>query len=713
MVRLLESYERIPSMIRIFGQLQRVICSVTLCLTLLQNASFAADSSKRDDQQSARENFRLINKTLVVWTLPENLVQQGAGVLTLQEGGTFDSIVMGEVSPSKWMAGSEFFRRTQREQSAVLPETLTTSNQAEMIRLAAVYDEESVTIYRNRKLLTRYPIDRLAEFGSRSELVAGLRWSSGLHGPYAGVIDEIRLYDRALNQAQINALSIDEVGEGIVARFTFNQEELRDECGLFLNGELSGGAEIRDGKLRLDGKSDSYFVARLRRVTRPSGVQAGFFTPRRTGLLWDTWVYYYQGTYYQYYLAGPGGRWDRFELMTSNDGVHWEQAVRTILEPRPGTTWMGTGHILEAPDFAKKPSWIMNFSEWHGDRQDIMFCRSDDLIHWEKVSEDSRFRQDSRWYKPDGRWDCIDSIKIGDTYYGYFTADPNLSTESGNCGFGTATSIDGVHWQATEPVKGNIAGEFGGIQKIRDHYYITLSEGRIARSLSHLGPFVAQTVNPNMFGEGFDMYFPRFFHNPPREETLNHNGVLVNHFYTNGPGVYSAPLKGVEVDDEGILRLKWWPKNELLKKSKLNVALIEQDVVQPIQGLDLTFDSDTVAVIEWESQVSSTPHSEQPVGIYFQETETEGHGVLINQFQTVFGKLTANGDLLREEVKCDRGLKFDERIKVRAVLYKDMLELYVDDYLMMLKRFSYNGNIGFVGNAKNVSCWGMAKPANE
>ena len=64
--------------------------------------------------------------------------------------------------------------------------------------------------------------------------------------------------------------------------------------------------------------------------------------------------------------------------MTSKDGVNWEESGR-ILEPRKGTTWMGTGHIIESPDFKDKPKWIMNYSEWFGNKQDIMFATSHDL----------------------------------------------------------------------------------------------------------------------------------------------------------------------------------------------------------------------------------------------------------------------------------------------------------------------------------------------
>ncbi len=54
-------------------------------------------------------------------------------------------------------------------------------------------------------------------------------------------------------------------------------------------------------------------------AVRATQVQAGFFTPRRTGQMWDTWMYYHDGTYHQqFYLAGPANRWDGHELARTN-----------------------------------------------------------------------------------------------------------------------------------------------------------------------------------------------------------------------------------------------------------------------------------------------------------------------------------------------------------------------------------------------------------
>lgn len=55
---------------------------------------------------------------------------------------------------------------------------------------------------------------------------------------------------------------------------------------------------------------------------------------------------------------------------------------------------MGTAHIIEAAGLKDHPSWIMNYAEWFGHEQDIMFVTSDDLLNWMKVDEEFGFVQD-------------------------------------------------------------------------------------------------------------------------------------------------------------------------------------------------------------------------------------------------------------------------------------------------------------------------------
>ena len=106
-----------------------------------------------------------------------------------------------------------------------------------------------------------------------------------------------------------------------------------------------GDARIAGGRLKLNGTDAFLLIDRFR-----AEPQAMFYQPRSraTGRMWDTWLYFRQGTYYLYYLANCGKSWDNISLATSNDGVHWlEHGV--VLRKRPDAVWMGTGSTWKSP----------------------------------------------------------------------------------------------------------------------------------------------------------------------------------------------------------------------------------------------------------------------------------------------------------------------------------------------------------------------------
>ena len=83
---------------RVAIKLARLILNLCFCVT-----PYIAAAGEETD------------KTLVAWVIPANLNQQGGSALTIQSGDRFDAIVFGERARGRWMAGSNFFQRTQRE----------------------------------------------------------------------------------------------------------------------------------------------------------------------------------------------------------------------------------------------------------------------------------------------------------------------------------------------------------------------------------------------------------------------------------------------------------------------------------------------------------------------------------------------------------------------------------------------------------------------
>lgn len=64
------------------------------------------------------------DKTLVVWAAPADLNQSGGSALTIDDMAShFDGIIFGELARGKWMAGSDFHRRSQKDQKNCPEET--------------------------------------------------------------------------------------------------------------------------------------------------------------------------------------------------------------------------------------------------------------------------------------------------------------------------------------------------------------------------------------------------------------------------------------------------------------------------------------------------------------------------------------------------------------------------------------------------------------
>jgi hypothetical protein len=79
-----------------------------------------------------------------------------------------------------------------------------------------------------------------------------------------------------------------------------------------------------------------------------------------------------------------------------------------------------------------------------------------------------------------------------------------------------------------------------------------------------------------------------------------------------------------------------------------------------------------------------------------------GYVILFNKKETVFGTMNNNGTNLKITTRVDRDLIFDDKSTVRIVFKRDMMEAYVNDYLVMLKRMKWTGKAGVVERVKNL-----------
>jgi hypothetical protein len=184
---------------------------------------------------------------------------------------------------------------------------------------------------------------------------------------------------------------------------------------------------------------------------------------------------------------------------------------------------------------------------------------------------------------------------------------------------------------------------------------------------------------------------------------------LVNHFYTGKDTIFSAPLKAVDIDNDGILRLKWWDQNNLLKDKKIRLSLAgEVNSAQMVKLFNEAFNTDDVGVVEANIKLGFEEHEISPAGFYFSINRDSGYVVLFNRKEAVFGTMNGNGTGLKISVKITRDIDFSEISLVSLVFKRDMMEAYLDDYLVMLKRINWTGKLGVVEKTnkfKDIRAW--------
>jgi sucrose-6-phosphate hydrolase SacC (GH32 family) len=310
-------------------------------------------------------------KTLVAWVAPADLKQRGGSALTVDNGhACFDGIVFGEIAPARWMAGSENFRRSQRDQSATPPETGGPNTFA---KIAIVYGNQSVTISRDDKPIASYPLDPAnppLPLNPDSLVIAGIRHlDQGDNAHFAGAIDDMRIYDHALTGPEIAALAPNRIHPEsdpkpwVWWHFETDQNEA---TGRFRATRLVNGASLENGCLILDGKTGSLFAAanagrldaivaalspeeiaalelkidtvrdfRHKLLADPNRPAYHFVIPEDYAMPFDpNGAIYWNGRYHLFYIYQKhGAHW--FGHASSIDLVHWRHHP-PALGPMPG-----------------------------------------------------------------------------------------------------------------------------------------------------------------------------------------------------------------------------------------------------------------------------------------------------------------------------------------------------------------------------------------
>ncbi len=371
------------------------------------------------------------DKTLVAWVSPSNLTQQGGSVLTLEDaGGRFDALVFGEIASGKWMAGSEMFSRTQREQDAY---ALESAGPEALVQVALVYERKRVTLYRDGVVYARY---RMASsphaFSQRSVVIMGKRHrQQGGAAFFAGEIDDARIYDRALNLQEIVALQPNRAGEATPWAWWDFESDATEKTGRFLDTQLQSGAMVKAGRLVLDGvddlllaKSGKVFPFTPEHPKRPNPAPENWLSyhlahpgPGEAMPGDPNCAFYWKGRYHLHYIYNHKDGFS-FAHVSSTDLLHWEWHPTTLTPPKTEHgMFSGTGFFTKEG----RPAII-----YHGEgfgRNQIAIALDDQLEQWSEPMPLEPTIQPGQDASLIAHWDP-DAWLDGDTYYALSGGSP-------------------------------------------------------------------------------------------------------------------------------------------------------------------------------------------------------------------------------------------------------------------------------------------------
>lgn len=390
----------------------------------------------------------LQDKTLVAWVAPANLTQRGGSVLTIDDGKKhFDGVVFGEIAPAKWMAGSDYYRRTEKKQDEWPAETGTAP-----VQIAIVYHGNEVTTYRDGKEYSRHTIKEPLSFGPESVILIGPRYTES-KDCFAGAIDDARIYDCALTAEQIVALKPNEPsGPKPWAWWTFDDASCKDRTGRFPNSLVASGAKVEEGRLVLDGKKSGFYAARsagalaglapwtlppslatkpnlpddiaiVRRfrnhlLSDPHRPTYHFVIPEDYASPFDpNGAIFWRGQYHLFYIYQEN-RVHCFGHISSVDLVHWRQHP-TPLHPTAESPDRG---MFSGNCFINKNGEATMIFHGVGAGNCIATSTDDNLDHWTKLPSNPIIPNPSD-KEPFTSWDPYGWVE-GDTCYAIFGGSP-------------------------------------------------------------------------------------------------------------------------------------------------------------------------------------------------------------------------------------------------------------------------------------------------
>jgi sucrose-6-phosphate hydrolase SacC (GH32 family) len=616
----------------------------------------------------------LKDKTLVVWVAPANLTQRGGSALTIEDMHShFDGIVFGELSAGKWMAGSDMYNRTDKNQTAFPAET---ADPKTFVQIALVYKGRQITVYRNGAHYSQHTMahEPMESMGRRFIVIGKRHRAQGGTEHFAGAIDDARIYDQALSPDQLAALKPNVESElKPWAWWTFDDKDAKDRTGRFEITELTGGAKVEDGKLVLDGISGE-FLGRTAKVppfvpeipTRPAVPPANWLTFHLahpgpgTAIPGDpNCAFYWKGRTHLHYIYRNAEGF-AFAHVSSEDMVHWKWHPTTLT---PSQTehgmFSGTGFFTKDG----RPAII-----YHGEgsgRNQIAIAEDEQLEKWSKPWPlVPRVRPDQDGTKI-ANWDP-DAWIDGDNYY---------ALSGGNPGSGKPpTLFKSSDLKSWDYLGLFLAHDMPDVQKTEDiscPNFFKIGNQHMLLCISHtlgcryyLGTWKDEKFTPSfharMNWKGWEFFAP--------ESVLLPDGRRVMWAWCRldypQSGIQSLPRE-LSLPADGVLRIKPLRELEMLRFDEKNKANLTVKNDRPVVLKNISGDA-----LELKFTIQRGTAKEFGVSVYCDSEGKGGFPISIDTESKVMRLGTVNAPF---------ELAAGEHAELRIFLDKNMIEVFANE----------------------------------
>lgn len=703
---------------------------------------------------AAGRSAPLVDKTLVAWVSPANLTQHGGSVLSIDDRQShFDGIVLGELAPAKWMAGSDHHYRTDRQQQAWPAETAGPDT---LVQMAIVYRGNEITVYRNGQQYSRHTIKEPHKFGDESLILIGPR-HLGNRDFFAGKVADARIYSQALTAGQIAALKPKQPSEPQPwAWWTFDDEKCRERTGRFAAARLVDGAKVDGGGLVLDGKQAAFVAAKssaaldavsppplppslASRPCLPDDIATvrrfrnhlvadshrptyHFVIPEDYASPFDpNGAIYWRGLYHLFYIYQEN-RVHCFGHVSSVDMVHWRQH-RTPLFPTDASPDRG---MFSGNCFINKQGEATMLFHGVGAGNCIMTSSDDNLDRWTRLPSNPII-PNPKGKEPYASWDPHGWLE-GDTYYGLFGGNPGSGKPASVF---KARELDG--WSYVGPFLHHEMPDVAANEDISCPDFFTLGGKRVLVCIAHnrgTRYYVGQWKNEQFYPEIHERmsWIDNLYFAPESLLTPDGRRVLWAWIFDqrSGPlkkasgwsGEMALPRELTLGDDN---RLRMRPIEELKRLrynaqsvKDLTVAADKEVLVKGIAGtaLELEVQIDVQEARQVGLKVCRSPDREEETLIYYDVAQQK---LKID---------TAKSSLAEGTKKCEAAplaLRPGELLTLRVFVDRSVVEVFANDRQAALRRiypmradstgvavFAQGGQ----ATVRQVKAWQMA-PSNE